>query len=221
MDDLGSGTLLDTAAFGLAHEPMPQESLAAGAALAAFSGDKLLGGPQAGLIVAGQRESIERLKRHPLARAVRADKLCLAALGATLQHYLRDEAVREIPVWRMIAAPLAGLEARARAWAGALAGAGLAASVIDGEFDGGRGQSAGRDAAHAAAGVERGVAQCGWRPSCGRTTRPLSRAWPTSAWCSTHARWWWRKKTALLDGIAQLVTSRIGLCWITTVSSTR
>jgi L-seryl-tRNA(Ser) seleniumtransferase len=129
LDDLGSGTLLDTAAFGLAHEPTVSEALAAGAALVAFSGDKLLGGPQAG-IVAGQRALVDRLKRHPLARAVRADKLCLAALGATLQHYLRDEATREIPVWRMIAATLAALDARARQWAAQL---GPAASVVDGE----------------------------------------------------------------------------------------
>jgi len=137
LDDLGSGTLLDTAAFGLAHEPMVQESLAAGAALACFSGDKLLGGPQAG-IVAGRRELVDKLKRHPLARAVRADKLCLAALSATLQHYLRDEAVREIPVWRMIAAPLEALEERAQSWAAQLRsvtqlGGSMAASVVDGE----------------------------------------------------------------------------------------
>jgi L-seryl-tRNA(Ser) seleniumtransferase len=69
----------------------------------AFSGDKLLGGPQAGLLV-GRKELIDRLRHHPLARAVRADKLCLAALAATLGHYLKGEAVREIPVWRMIAA---------------------------------------------------------------------------------------------------------------------
>ena len=132
VDDLGSGALLDTTAFGLAHEPMPQESIAVGAALAAFSGDKLLGGPQAGLIV-GRAELVARLRRHPLARAVRADKLCLAALGATLGHYLRGEAPQEIPVWRMIAAPLAGLDERARAWAAQLSAAGLPASVVDGE----------------------------------------------------------------------------------------
>jgi L-seryl-tRNA(Ser) seleniumtransferase len=136
LDDLGSGTLLDTAAFGLAHEPMVQESLTAGSALVCFSGDKLLGGPQAG-IVAGRRELVDKLKRHPLARAVRADKLCLAALSATLQHYLRDEAVREIPVWRMIAAPLDKLDERARAWAAQLRSAAqlgsAAASVVDGE----------------------------------------------------------------------------------------
>src|SRR6185436_2316263 len=129
VDDLGSGALLDTATFGLGHEPMVQESLKAGAALVAFSGDKLLGGPQAGLIV-GKSELITKLKKHPLARAVRADKLCLAALSATLLHYLHDEATREIPLWRMIALPLAEIEKRARTWAAQL---GATAGVINGE----------------------------------------------------------------------------------------
>ncbi len=115
IEDLGSGALLDTAAYGLAHEPTVQETLQAGASLVTFSGDKLLGGPQAGLIV-GQRDLVARLKKHPLARAVRADKLCLAALSATLLHYLKDEAPREIPVWRMLATPLAELEQRAQRW---------------------------------------------------------------------------------------------------------
>ncbi len=116
VDDLGSGALLDTATFGLAHEPMVQESVRAGCALVAFSGDKLLGGPQAGIIV-GQKELVAKLKKHPLARALRADKLCLAALSATLLSYLRDAATREIPVWRMIALPLEAVERRATAWA--------------------------------------------------------------------------------------------------------
>jgi L-seryl-tRNA(Ser) seleniumtransferase len=119
VDDLGSGALLDTAAFGLAHEPTVQESLRCGAALVAFSGDKLLGGPQAGILV-GARAQIDHLRRHPLARAVRPDKLCLAALAATLTHYLRDEATREIPVWQMIAARPEDLRARAAAWANGL-----------------------------------------------------------------------------------------------------
>jgi len=119
VDDLGSGSLFDTALYGMAHEPTVQESLATGADLVCFSGDKLLGGPQAGLIV-GRRALVEQLKRHPLARAVRADKLCLAALSATLLHYLQDEALEKVPVWRMIAAPLEQLEARARQWAQAL-----------------------------------------------------------------------------------------------------
>jgi L-seryl-tRNA(Ser) seleniumtransferase len=116
VDDLGSGALLDTSRFGLGHEPTVQESVSAGADLVCFSGDKLLGGPQAGIIV-GRAALVDRLKKHPLARAVRADKLCLAALSATLLHYLKDEAEREIPIWRMIAAPLADIERRAQAWA--------------------------------------------------------------------------------------------------------
>jgi L-seryl-tRNA(Ser) seleniumtransferase len=116
VDDLGSGTLLDTSRFGLAHEPMVQESLAAGADLVCFSGDKLLGGPQAGIIV-GRLDLIARLRKHPLARAIRADKFCLAALNATLLHYLKNEAEHKVPIWRMISAPVADLRARAEAWA--------------------------------------------------------------------------------------------------------
>jgi L-seryl-tRNA(Ser) seleniumtransferase len=118
-DDLGSGALLDTAAFGLAHEPMVRESIAAGVALVAFSGDKLVGGPQAGIIV-GRADLVARVRRHPLARAVRADKLCLAGLAATLLPYLSGQALARIPVWRMIARPLAELEQTAQAWVAAL-----------------------------------------------------------------------------------------------------
>jgi L-seryl-tRNA(Ser) seleniumtransferase len=119
VDDLGSGSLLDTARYGLGHEPTVQESLAAGADLVCFSGDKLLGGPQAGILV-GRVELVLRLKKHPLARAIRADKLCLAALSATLLHYLKDEAEREIPIWRMIAASAEAVRQRAQAWQAAL-----------------------------------------------------------------------------------------------------
>ncbi len=132
MDDLGSGALLDTAPYGLAHEPTAQESVAAGAAAVCFSGDKLLGGPQAG-IIAGQARYVEPLKRHPLARALRADKLCLAGLQATLLHYLKDEATEQVPVWRMVAAPLAEIEQRARRWRRALRRAGVEAEIADGE----------------------------------------------------------------------------------------
>lgn len=127
VDDLGSGALLDTAAFGLEHEPTVQESLQAGCDLVCFSGDKLLGGPQAGILV-GKKALIDRLKQHPLARAVRADKLCLAALAATLDHYRRDQAVECVPVWQMIARPLDSIRAAAEVWARELGG-----SVIDGE----------------------------------------------------------------------------------------
>jgi L-seryl-tRNA(Ser) seleniumtransferase len=116
VDDLGSGSLLDTARFGLAREPMVQSSVAAGMTLVAFSGDKLLGGPQAGIIV-GRAAEVARLRRHPLMRAIRPDKLTLAALGATLVHYLRGEAEREVPVWRMISTPPDALEQRARSLA--------------------------------------------------------------------------------------------------------
>jgi L-seryl-tRNA(Ser) seleniumtransferase len=131
VDDLGSGSLLDTAAYGLAHEPMVQESVAVGMGLVCFSGDKLLGGPQAGIIV-GDAELVGRLKRHPLTRAVRPDKLTIAALAATLDHYLREEAPRMVPIWRMIAAPLDALAARAERVAAALATLGVAAAVEDG-----------------------------------------------------------------------------------------
>ena len=119
IDDLGSGALLDTAQFGLDHEPMVSESLAAGADLVCFSGDKLLGGPQAGIII-GKADLITRLKKHPLARAIRADKLCLAGLSATLLHYLKDEATTEIPIWRMIATPIDTLRQRVENWVDAL-----------------------------------------------------------------------------------------------------
>jgi L-seryl-tRNA(Ser) seleniumtransferase len=119
VDDLGSGALLDTAAFGLAHEPTPAESLAAGADLVTFSGDKLLGGPQAGLIV-GRADLIARLRRDPLARAMRPDKTILAAIAATLGLYRAGLAVREIPAWRAIAASAEGLRARAEALAAAV-----------------------------------------------------------------------------------------------------
>jgi len=112
VDDLGSGCLLPTERFGLAHEPTVQESVEAGADLVCFSGDKLLGGPQAGIIV-GKADAVARLGRHPLIRALRPDKATLAGLAATLVHYLRGEAEREVPVWRMIAAPLDELDARA------------------------------------------------------------------------------------------------------------
>jgi L-seryl-tRNA(Ser) seleniumtransferase len=128
-DDLGSGCFLDTTKYGLAPEPMVQQSVASGAALTFFSGDKLVGGPQAGIIV-GKKEHIAKLEKHPLARAVRIDKIRLAGLIATLIHYLKGEAEVKVPVWRMIATPVDEIETRAKKWAKALGGA---ARVIDGE----------------------------------------------------------------------------------------
>ena len=112
VDDLGSGALLDTAAFGLAHEPTPMDRLAAGADVVTFSGDKLVGGPQASLLV-GRADLVARLRGDPLARAMRPDKATLAGVAATLGLYRAGRAVAEIPVWRMIATPLDELRARA------------------------------------------------------------------------------------------------------------
>jgi L-seryl-tRNA(Ser) seleniumtransferase len=113
VDDLGSGNLLPSNNVLLGDEPSARESLAAGADLVCFSGDKLLGGPQAGIVV-GRPELVERLRRHPLQRALRADKLTLAALEGTLALYLEPERARcEIPVLRMLDEPLERIRARA------------------------------------------------------------------------------------------------------------
>ena len=129
IDDVGSGCLLDTTFFGLDPEPMVQSSVSLGVELVCFSGDKLIGGPQAGIIV-GQKALVDRLKRHALARAVRIDKIRLAGLAATLIHYLKGEASERIPIWRMISAPLDEVDKRATAWAKAI---GNVAEVVEGE----------------------------------------------------------------------------------------
>jgi L-seryl-tRNA(Ser) seleniumtransferase len=115
IDDVGSGALIDPRRYGLSAEPLVQDSVRGGADVTLFSGDKLLGGPQAGIAV-GRRQAIERMRRHPLARAVRMDKASIAGLSATVEHYARGEAERQVPVWRMIAEPTEVLGRRARRW---------------------------------------------------------------------------------------------------------
>lgn len=132
MDDLGSGCLLNSERYGLAHEPMPQESIAAGADIVCFSGDKLLGGPQAGMLV-GKADLIALIAKHPLMRAVRIDKMTLAALEATLRHYQRDEAQTHIPIWRMISAQPKHIATRATNWASKLQAQGIPARTQHGE----------------------------------------------------------------------------------------
>jgi len=115
LHDVGSGCVLDTREFRLAHEPTPQDSIAEGASLVFFSGDKLLGGPQSGIVV-GKRDLIRKLESHPLARALRIDKVSLAGLAATLLHYVKGEAIAKIPIWRMINTSVGELEDRAYHW---------------------------------------------------------------------------------------------------------
>lgn len=115
MSDLGSGSLVDLSKFGLSYEPTVQETVAAGADIVTFSGDKLLGGPQAGIIV-GKQEYIAKMKKNPLTRAIRIDKFTVSALEATLREYLDPaRAVVNIPTLRMLAATPRDLRPRAEA----------------------------------------------------------------------------------------------------------
>lgn len=131
LHDLGSGSLVETAAYGLAEEPRIQDSLQSGVDLVAASADKMLGGPQAGLLL-GRTELVERVMKHPLARAVRVDKLTIAALTATLDLYL-TQSFRELPVWEMMAATPASVASRARAWQSRLSELGAVVDVAPGE----------------------------------------------------------------------------------------
>jgi L-seryl-tRNA(Ser) seleniumtransferase len=130
--DQGSGALLDTTPFGLEPEPTVPDSIRDGCDLVAFSGDKLLGGPQAGILV-GRAGLIARCQQHPLARAVRADKLCLAGLAATLSHYMKEEALTTVPIWQMIGMTRAEVTAVAQSWQARLQTDGITAELVDGE----------------------------------------------------------------------------------------
>lgn len=126
--DLGSGCLLDTTDFGLDPEPTPQQIIAEGVSLVFFSGDKLMGGPQSGIIV-GKQELVSTMARHPFCRAIRIDKMSSAALATTLLHYIRQEAVSKIPIWQMISQSQYRLKQRASELAKSL---GPNASIIKG-----------------------------------------------------------------------------------------
>ena len=133
-EDAGSGALIDLAPHGLSGEPVIGDSVRGGADLVTFSGDKLTGAAQAGLVV-GRAELVERLRRHPLYRALRADKLALAALEATLEAYRRGAALSEVPALRALAATREELAGRARKFARALrkrAGAGARVELAEG-----------------------------------------------------------------------------------------
>ena len=128
IDDLGSGSLIDTSIYGLAREPLVTEAVEAGADVVTFSGDKLLGGPQAGLLV-GSNDAIQPIAKRPFARALRPDKITIAALRATLLAYLRGDAPTKIPVWQMISAEEAELLERARRVSEGLADVRIVSSV--------------------------------------------------------------------------------------------
>jgi L-seryl-tRNA(Ser) seleniumtransferase len=140
VEDLGSGCLIEA----IPEEPRVQQSIAAGVDVVCFSGDKLLGGPQAGIVV-GRRQYVDRLRRHPLMRAIRVDKLTLAALEGTLIEYLAGRAEQTIPVLRMIRAGADSIERRARRIAERLGSAGWQVSFVSGSSAIGGGSAPGVD----------------------------------------------------------------------------
>jgi L-seryl-tRNA(Ser) seleniumtransferase len=140
IEDAGSGALLDT---GAADEPVLQRCIAEGADIVTASGDKLCGGPQAGLI-AGGAALIAKLRRHPLMRAVRPDKLAVAALGATLAAYLRGDATDTVPVQRMLSLSQEDLRSTATAWRDSLRSDGIQADLADADSAAGGGSLPGR-----------------------------------------------------------------------------
>ena len=129
IQDLGSGTLIDTRDFNLDYEPTIQDSIKSGIDLVLFSGDKLLGGPQSGIIV-GKKKYLDLIKKHPIARAIRIDKLNLTALSSTLLHYIKDEAIDKIPVWKMISADIESLKARVIDWQNKIT---IESNIIEGQ----------------------------------------------------------------------------------------
>jgi len=134
MEDLGAGALIDLTGFGIPREPIVRDRIAAGAAIVTFSGDKLLGGPQAG-VIAGRRAAIDRIKRNPLKRALRCDKLTLAALSATMRLYLRSgDLAQELPTLRILsrhASEIGAIAPRAREIVAERLGDGYVVDIVD------------------------------------------------------------------------------------------
>ncbi|MCI0353001.1 MAG: hypothetical protein L0Z53_26570, partial [Acidobacteriales bacterium] len=133
VEDLGSGCLMDLQSFGIDDEPDPRASLKSGVPLVCFSGDKLLGGPQAG-ILAGETDLVQKIRRNPLFRALRVDKLTLSVLESTLISYLKQREAEDIPLGQMLHAPSARIGQRAQAIASQLTLPGSAElRIIDGQ----------------------------------------------------------------------------------------
>jgi L-seryl-tRNA(Ser) seleniumtransferase len=149
LEDLGGGALVDLTAAGLRGEPTVASSIAGGADAVAFSGDKALGGPQAGIVVGGA-SVIERLRRHPLARALRLGRLPMAALEATLVTYLEGRATSAVPILARAHEPIGSVRARAERWATELERRGVEATVVTTEAEMGGGAVPGRTVPSAA-----------------------------------------------------------------------